>query len=109
MCVVHGAGPQISEEMERFGLPVEFVGGRRVTSAAALAVVRGRCRRVNAELCAALGERAVGLIGDEIGLAREPSPRSAASASRSRAAARDRRGARRRPDPRRRAARATGR
>ena len=35
VCVVHGAGPQISAEMERLGLPVLFVGGRRVTNAAA--------------------------------------------------------------------------
>ncbi|MDX6468019.1 MAG: acetylglutamate kinase, partial [Gaiellaceae bacterium] len=40
VCVVHGAGPQISEEMARRGLEVEFVGGRRVTSAAGLEVVR---------------------------------------------------------------------
>jgi len=38
--VVHGAGAQISKEMERFGLEVEFVGGRRKTSAAALVLVR---------------------------------------------------------------------
>ena len=30
--VVHGAGPQISAEMERRGLEVQFLGGRRVTS-----------------------------------------------------------------------------
>ena len=40
VCVVHGAGPQISEEMERFGIPIQFVGGRRVTTKAGLAVVR---------------------------------------------------------------------
>jgi acetylglutamate kinase len=68
VCVVHGAGPQISEEMARHGLCVEFVEGRRVTSPAALVLVRRSLARVNAELCAALGERAVGLIGDEIGL-----------------------------------------
>ena len=34
VCVVHGAGPQISLEMERAGIPVEFVGGRRVTTPA---------------------------------------------------------------------------
>lgn len=67
-CVVHGAGPQISAEMERRGLPVEFVGGRRVTSPAALAVVRESLAAVNRELCGALGARAVGLMGDEIGL-----------------------------------------
>jgi acetylglutamate kinase len=66
--VVHGAGPQISAEMERRGLPVEFVGGRRVTSAAALDVVRESFAEVNAGLCAAIGPRARPLFGDEIGL-----------------------------------------
>lgn len=68
VCVVHGAGPQISEEMERFGIDVEFVGGRRVTTEAALAVVRSSFAAVNRTLCSALGPRAVGLFGDEIGL-----------------------------------------
>lgn len=74
VCVVHGAGPQISEEMARYGLHVEFVEGRRVTSPAALVLVRRALAKVNAELCAALGERAVGLIGDEIGLQAEHVP-----------------------------------
>lgn len=59
--VVHGAGPQISEEMERRGLPVEFVNGRRVTSAAALEVVRESLAAVNAELSAAIGPLALPL------------------------------------------------
>jgi acetylglutamate kinase len=66
--VVHGAGPQITEEMERFGIPVEFVGGRRVTTEAGLAVVRSSLAAVNRALCAALGPRALPLFGDEIGL-----------------------------------------
>ena len=66
--VVHGAGPQISDEMRRLGIPVEFVGGRRVTTAAGLEVVRSSFASVNAELCAEIGETAVGLFGDEIGL-----------------------------------------
>ena len=66
--VVHGAGPQISDEMRRCGLPVEFVGGRRVTTAAGLEVVRASFAAVNSALCAALGPRAVPLFGDEIGL-----------------------------------------
>jgi acetylglutamate kinase len=74
VCVVHGAGPQISEEMAHYGLRVEFVAGRRVTSPAALVLVRRSLVRVNAQLCAALGERAVGLIGDEIGLRAEHVP-----------------------------------
>jgi len=68
VCVVNGAGPQISEEMERFGIPVAFVGGRRVTTKAGLAVVRSSFAAVNRALCSALGTRAVGLFGDEIGL-----------------------------------------
>ena len=73
--VVHGAGPQISDEMRRLGIPVEFVGGRRVTSAAGLEVVRGSFAAVNAELCAAIGPRAVPLAGDEIGLRARRVPR----------------------------------
>jgi acetylglutamate kinase len=74
VCVVHGAGAQISEEMERYGLPVEFVGGRRVTSRAALVLVRRSFADVNRKLCAALGPRAVALFGDEIGLQAAPVP-----------------------------------
>jgi acetylglutamate kinase len=66
--VVHGAGPQISRELARRGLPVEFVGGRRVTTLAALEVVRDSLAAVNEALCAAIGPRAIGLFGDEIGL-----------------------------------------
>jgi acetylglutamate kinase len=69
VCVVHGAGPQISEEMRRRGLAVDFVGGRRVTSAQALEVVRASFAAVNAALCEAIGPRAVPLFGDRIGLA----------------------------------------
>jgi acetylglutamate kinase len=68
VCVVHGAGPQISEEMERRGLDVQFVAGRRITTAAGLEVVRESFARVNAAVCAAIGEDAVPLAGDEVGL-----------------------------------------
>jgi acetylglutamate kinase len=66
--VVHGAGPQISAEMERRGLVPGFVRGRRVTTPEVLAVVRESFAEVNAAVCAAIGPRAVGLMGDEIGL-----------------------------------------
>jgi acetylglutamate kinase len=72
--VVHGAGPQITDEMRRRGIPVEFVLGRRRTSRAALAVVRESLVAVNAELCAALGEPAVRVIGDEAGFYAVPVP-----------------------------------
>jgi acetylglutamate kinase len=74
LVVVHGAGPQITAEMKRQGLPVEFSGGRRVTSPVAIWVVREALARVNAELCSALGPRAVGLMGDEIGVAARQVP-----------------------------------
>ncbi len=74
VCVVHGAGPQISAEMERAGIPVEFVDGRRVTTAEGIAIVRASLAAVNQTLCAAIGERAVGLFGDEIGLEADPVP-----------------------------------
>jgi acetylglutamate kinase len=74
VCVVHGAGPQISQEMERRGLEVRFVGGRRVTTAEGIEVVRESFRAVNAALCAAIGPDAVGLAGDEIGLEAEQLP-----------------------------------
>jgi acetylglutamate kinase len=74
VCVVHGAGPQISETMKRRGIPVEFVGGRRVTSPAALALVRASLAAVNDSLCSDLGPRALPLFGDEIGLEAVPVP-----------------------------------
>jgi acetylglutamate kinase len=72
--VVHGAGPQISLEMERAGIPVEFVDGRRVTTPEGLEIVRAAYQRVNRQVCEAIGERAVGLFGDEIGLKAERVP-----------------------------------
>jgi acetylglutamate kinase len=80
--VVHGAGPQITEEMQRRGLEVRFVGGRRVTSAEALAVVRTSCAVVNDALCAAIGRLAApfpdGVLTavrvPDLGLVGEPLP-----------------------------------
>jgi acetylglutamate kinase len=70
--VVHGAGPQITAEMERRGLPVEFVAGRRVTTAAGLEVVRESVAEVNAALCAALGPRALPLPDGVLDAVRVP-------------------------------------
>jgi acetylglutamate kinase len=70
--VVHGAGPQITAELQLRGIPVRFVRGRRFTDPATLAVVRASLVAVGAELSAALGPAAVHLIGDEIGLAATP-------------------------------------
>jgi acetylglutamate kinase len=75
LCVVHGAGPQITDEMARRGLPVEFVGGRRVTTPEGLAVVRESLAAVNGFVCAAIGPRALPLFGDELGLRARRVPR----------------------------------
>jgi acetylglutamate kinase len=72
--VVHGAGPQITEEMVRRGIPVEFVQGRRRTSHAALDVVRESMELVNKQLCTALGDRAVSVLGHLDGLLAVPVP-----------------------------------
>jgi acetylglutamate kinase len=66
--VVHGAGPQITAEMERRGIVPAFVDGRRVTTAEVLQVVRESLGEVNADVCAAIGAAAVPLFGDAIGL-----------------------------------------
>jgi acetylglutamate kinase len=57
--------------MARRGIEVSFVHGRRVTTPEALEVVREALAQVNDELVQAVGERAVGLMGDEIGLEAE--------------------------------------
>jgi len=66
--VVHGAGPQITEQMARRGIEPVFVRGRRVTTPEVLEVVRVSLEAVNAEVCAAIGPAAQPLRGEEIGL-----------------------------------------
>lgn len=72
--VVHGAGPQITSEMTRLGIPVQFVNGRRRTSRPALDIVRASLVAVNEELCSALGDVAVPVIGDRAGVLAVPVP-----------------------------------
>ena len=72
--VVHGAGPQINEELERLGHPVRFVGGRRFTDALTLGVVRAALLCVGREVASEIGPAAVQLVGDEVGLVAEPLP-----------------------------------
>ena len=72
--VVHGAGPQITAELQARGIPVMFVRGRRFTDPATLTVVRTSLVAVGVELSAALGPAAVHLVGDEIGLEATPVP-----------------------------------
>jgi acetylglutamate kinase len=72
--VVHGAGAQISTGLRQRGIAVEFVDGRRVTSEAALQVVRESLCTVGNEIAAELGPTALALLGDEIGLEAERLP-----------------------------------
>ena len=92
---MHGAGPQITAEMERRGITPSFVDGRRVTTAEVLEVVRESLAEVNAAVCAAIGADAVPLFGDEIGLPAAQMGRSGSSAIRLLGAARGGGGARR--------------
>jgi acetylglutamate kinase len=73
-CVVHGAGLRISAALRAAGIESTFVGGRRVTTAEALPLVREAFRQENRALCAELGTRAVGLMGDDLGLEAEVVP-----------------------------------
>ena len=67
--VVHGGGPEITSYMERLGLPVEFRGGLRVTSAEAVDVVKMvLVGKVNADIVTRIGrhgQAAVGLSGED--------------------------------------------
>ncbi|HTU79006.1 MAG TPA: acetylglutamate kinase [Solirubrobacteraceae bacterium] len=67
--VVHGGGPEISGYMERLGLPVEFVGGLRVSDASTVEVAKMvLVGKVNKEIVMRLsrhGQPAVGLCGDD--------------------------------------------
>jgi acetylglutamate kinase len=73
-CVVHGAGVRISNALDEAGIVSTFVGGRRVTSDEAILIVREAFGRENEELCRQIGDRAVGLMGDELGLEAELLP-----------------------------------
>ena len=70
--IVHGGGKAISRAMERFGMPVEFVDGQRVTSEEAMGLVRMVLTgEVNQELVEAMnqhGNMAVGVSGTDAGV-----------------------------------------
>ena len=55
--IVHGGGKDISREMERAGIPVEFIDGQRVTTEAGMDIVRTiLAGKVNQQLVRALNE-----------------------------------------------------
>jgi acetylglutamate kinase len=67
--VVHGGGPDITAYMERLGLPVEFVGGLRVSDEDTVEVAKMvLVGKVNKEIVLRLnrhGQPAIGLCGDD--------------------------------------------
>ncbi len=72
--VVHGAGSRISAALHEAGIESTFVGGRRITTAEALPIIREAFRRENLALCSEIGPRAYGLMGDDLGLEAELLP-----------------------------------
>jgi acetylglutamate kinase len=79
--VVHGGGPEITAYMERLGMPVEFVGGLRVSDEDTVEVAKMvLVGKLNKEIVLRLGRHgqpAVGLCGDDGALfrvARRPAP-----------------------------------
>jgi acetylglutamate kinase len=67
--VVHGGGPDITRYMERLDLPVEFVGGLRVSDEATVEVAKMvLVGKVNKDIVLRInrhGQPAVGLCGDD--------------------------------------------
>jgi acetylglutamate kinase len=67
--IVHGGGPDITSYMERLGLPVEFVGGLRVSDADTVEIAKMvLVGKVNKDIVLRLnrsGQPAVGLCGDD--------------------------------------------
>jgi acetylglutamate kinase len=67
--VVHGGGPEITAYMERLDLPVEFVGGLRVSNEATVEVAKMvLVGKVNKDIVLRInrhGQPAVGLCGDD--------------------------------------------
>ena len=72
--VVHGGGPQISAMLNKLGVPSEFRGGYRVTTAETMDVVRmvltGQVQRELVALINEHGSWAVGTSGEDAGLFR---------------------------------------
>jgi acetylglutamate kinase len=72
--VVHGGGPQITAMLDRLGIPSQFVGGYRVTTAETMDVVRmvltGQVSRELVSLINEHGPLASAISGEDAGLFR---------------------------------------
>lgn len=66
--IVHGGGPEITEEMKRRGLPVKKVLGLRITDDSTLEVAKSVLAQINDKMVKALeqaGLKSIGLAGTE--------------------------------------------
>ena len=67
--IVHGGGPDITDYMERLGMPVEFIGGLRVSDESTVEVAKMvLVGKVNKDIVLRInrhGQPAVGLCGDD--------------------------------------------
>ena len=67
--VVHGGGPDITAYMKRLDMPVEFVGGLRVSDADTVEIAKmvlvGKVNKDNVLRINRHGQPAVGLCGDD--------------------------------------------
>lgn len=67
--IVHGGGPDITDYMQRLGMPVEFIGGLRVSDESTVEVAKMvLVGKVNKDIVLRLnrhGQPAVGLCGDD--------------------------------------------
>src|SRR6476620_6483915 len=67
--VVHGGGPDITAYMNRLGMPVEFIGGLRVSDADTVEIAKMvLVGKVNKDIVMRInrhGQPAVGLCGDD--------------------------------------------
>jgi acetylglutamate kinase len=72
--VVHGGGPDITAYMERLDMPVEFVGGLRVSDRATVEIAKMvLIGKLNTDIVLRIGRHgqpAIGLSGDDAGLFR---------------------------------------
>jgi acetylglutamate kinase len=66
--VLHGGGPEITDEMKRCGLPVKKVAGLRITDDVTLQIAKSVLSRINDRVVVSLrnaGLKAIGVAGSE--------------------------------------------
>jgi len=67
--ILHGGGPEITEEMKLCGLPVKKVAGLRITDDVTLQIAKSVLSRINDRVVVSLrkaGLNSIGLAGSEV-------------------------------------------